>query len=421
VNFPPPSERQARLIWLAITGGAVAVIITLVVALVWGIGQVLHVLGPVLWPLAVAGVIAYLLDPVVDWLERRRVPRQRAILLVFVSALMLVLALALSVIPQMIRETGQLVERVPEYAQKLGDRVENWVNHPPAPLKRFLQKSPAPQSTAPAAEAPATSTADAAPAEAPAEDTLDAFSWKEVFTEERIESLAKMAATTGQSAVRWLFGRVGAVAGLFGIVASLALVPVYAFYLLLEKKGISERWTDYLPVTAKDIKREVVFVLRSINDYMIAFFRGQVLVAICDGVLYGVGFALVGIPYAVLLGVLAVPLTIIPYVGAFIICGGALLIALVQYGDWLHPLLVVGVFAVVQTVEGFFIQPKIVGDRVGLHPLAIIVAVITGTTLLGGILGGILAIPLAAALRVIMMRYVWKEAAPGTPVATAKA
>ena len=87
----------------------------------------------------------------------------------------------------------------------------------------------------------------------------------------------------------------------------------------------------------------------------------------------------------------------------------ALVIALVQYGDWLHPLLVLGVFAVVQALEGLVIQPKIMGDRVGLHPLTIIIAVMAGTTLFGGLLGGILAIPLTAALRVLMFRYVWKR------------
>jgi predicted PurR-regulated permease PerM len=89
-----------------------------------------------------------------------------------------------------------------------------------------------------------------------------------------------------------------------------------------------------------------------------------------------------------------------------------LVIAFVQFGDWLHPLLVLAVFAVVQTLEGLVISPKIMGDRVGLHPLTIIIAVMVGTTLLGGLLGGILAIPLTAALRVVMFRYVWKKREP---------
>jgi len=102
----------------------------------------------------------------------------------------------------------------------------------------------------------------------------------------------------------------------------------------------------------------------------------------------------------------------IPFLGAIVICLTALMLAFVQFGDGSHPLLVLCVFAVVQTLEGLFISPKIMGDRVGLHPLVIIIAVMTGTTLLGGILGGILAIPLAAALRVIMFRYVWKKSEP---------
>jgi predicted PurR-regulated permease PerM len=99
----------------------------------------------------------------------------------------------------------------------------------------------------------------------------------------------------------------------------------------------------------------------------------------------------------------------IPFLGAIVTCILALIIALVQYSDWLHPVLVLAVFAVVQTLEGLVIQPKIMGDRVGLHPLTIIIAVMVGTTLFGGLLGGILAIPLTAALRVLMFRYIWKR------------
>jgi predicted PurR-regulated permease PerM len=198
-------------------------------------------------------------------------------------------------------------------------------------------------------------------------------------------------------------------AGLFGIIAGLALIPIYLFYLLLEKRFIAKNWTDYLPVTDSKFKDELVFVIQSINDYLIAFFRGQVLVAICDGILYGIGFAIIGLPYALLIGAMAIVLTIIPFLGAIVTCAAALLIAIVTFGDWQHPLGVVIVFAIVQGLEGYVLQPKILGDRVGLHPMIIIVAVMTGTTLLGGLLGGLLAIPLAAALKVMMFRYVWKR------------
>jgi len=195
----------------------------------------------------------------------------------------------------------------------------------------------------------------------------------------------------------------------FGLLAGLVLIPVYAFYFLLEKRDIETRWKDYLPLQDSRAKDEVVFVLDSIKQYLVAFFRGQVLVAMCDAVLYTIGFLIVGVNYAFLLGFAAVLLTMIPFLGAIVICVTALTLAFVQYGDWQHPALVLAVFAVVQSLEGLVISPKIMGDRVGLHPLVIIIAVMAGTTLLGGILGGILAIPLAAALRVIMFRYVWKK------------
>src|SRR5208337_3312335 len=132
----------------------------------------------------------------------------------------------------------------------------------------------------------------------------------------------------------------GRLASWLGFLAGLALVPVYTFYFLLEKRGISSRWTNYLPVADSGFKNELVFVLNAINNYLITFFRGQVLVALCDGFLYGLGFLIIGLPYAVLIGATAVFLTMIPYLGAIVTCSAALIIALVQFGDWLHPLLV---------------------------------------------------------------------------------
>src|SRR5438309_1697952 len=115
MDFPPPTPRQARLIWLACSALAVALLVAVVAGAVWGLGKVLHLLSPVLWPLAVAGVLAYLLDPVVDFIERRGASRARAILCVFTLAAMIVLAFAGSVVPQVVRETRQLVEKIPSY------------------------------------------------------------------------------------------------------------------------------------------------------------------------------------------------------------------------------------------------------------------------------------------------------------------
>lgn len=376
MNLKPPTEKQSRILWFALTGLAIATLVALVVAGVWGLGRVLDLLSPVLWPLAIAAVVACLLSPLVDWLEKRKVPRTRAIILVFIAAFALLAGVLASVIPQVVVETQQLATKVPEYSQRLQWRVSAFIAQPPDFLRHFFPK-PADDSSGSSSDNPALASA----------------------TDWLTGSLPKMGS--------WLFGQIGKVATGFGLLAGLALIPVYAFYFLLEKRGIEKHWKEYLPVRESSAKEEIIFLIDAINGYLVAFFRGQVLVAICDAVLYTIGFLIVGVNYAFLLGLAAVFLTMIPFLGAIVVFIAALTLTFVQYGDWLHPLMVLGVFAVVQTLEGLVISPKIMGNRVGLHPLVIIIAVMTGTTLLGGLLGGILAIPLAAALRVIMARYVW--------------
>lgn len=412
MSFPPPTDKQARVIWFALTGLALATIVALIVALVWGLGQVLRVLSPVIWPVAVAGVLAYLLDPVVDFLERKRVPRTRAIALVFLVAALLVLALFGSVVPRLVVETRQLVSNVPTFVVKLEKRAVNWANTSSAPLQGWLQRvglrwPGAAVTTNALPEAITDAPVVALPPPSPGKSAGAALF--DQFDSDTVQKATGFVGGMLKSIGTWLGNQLSRLTGFFGIVAGLALIPIYLFYFLQEKRFISDNWTVYLPVGDSRLKEELVFVIRSINDYLIAFFRGQVLVALCDGVLYGIGFALIGLPYAFLIGAVAMVLTIIPFLGAIVTCGSALLIALVSFGDWQHPLLVVLVFAVVQGIEGYVLQPKILGDRVGLHPMVIILAIMTGTTLLGGILGGILAIPLAAALRVIMFRYVWKR------------
>jgi predicted PurR-regulated permease PerM len=409
MSFPEPTERQARVIWLALTGLAFATLAALCAGLVWGLGQILRILAPVLWPIAVAGIIAYLLDPVVDNLERKGVSRRPAIAMVFVLGMLIVAGLFGSVVPQLVAETRQLAFRIPAYAKRFESRIEYWVNNPPEVVRKYLWKSGWPLPGAESLNTNAVATTTATPAEPSPSVTPGGID------QETLQKATGWLAKVFPVAGAWLFGQMGRVASWFGVLAGLALIPVYAFYFLLEKQGISSRWTDYLPVADSSFKSELVFVLNSINNYLIAFFRGQVLVAICDGILYGLGFLIIGLPYAVLIGAIAVILTMIPFLGAIVTCVTALAIALVQFGDWLHPFLVLAVFGFVQALEGLVISPRIMGGRVGLHPVTIIIAVMVGTTLLGGLLGGILAIPLTAALRVVMFRYVWKNRGAAAP------
>jgi predicted PurR-regulated permease PerM len=402
MSFPAPTRRQGHLFWTALSGLAIAVLVGLIVLLVWGLGRVLDILSPVLWPLAVAGVLAYLLDPVIDFFERKGLARPRAIICVFAIAFIIVAGVAASVIPPIVSQTREFAGRLPAIQDKTEKLVEDWINNPPKWFQKTtgLSKSkeePAPLVTTNSASGVVETNA---PAAAPASTPSLFEGLSDKIIQSATGSIKRIVPTAWSLVAAW-----------FGILTGLALIPIYAFYLLLEKRGIQSKWTDYLPVKDSTFKDELVFILQSINDYLIAFFRGQVLVAICDGILYGVGFLIIGLPYAILLGAAAMVLTIVPFIGAIIIFVLAMLISLVQFGDWKHPLLVLAVFAVVQTLEGVVISPRIMKGRVGLHPLTIIIAVMVGTTLLGGVLGGILAIPLTAVLRVLMSRYVWKRPA----------
>lgn len=433
MNFPPPTPRQARLIWFALSAVALAVLLGLAGVAVWGLGRALEKLSGVLLPMAFALILAYILDPLVTSLVRRRVPRPGAICLVFGLGLLVLGGVLGTVVPDIIKETRELVTTLPGNAERLRRQVQHYLEHsslaqqvpglfrhdaaghtleapPPAAnltnaldTRLTLTETDHPAKgvlAAPGATAagPPSGTAPGAEMETlnhmlntPLSDTVLS----------RMEEVLKLL-------LRWVGSQLGKVTVWAEFLAGLVLVPVYLFYFLLEKDGIVRAWTDYLPIHESRIKEELVFVLQAINDCLIAFFRGQILVSISVGILLAIGYLALGLNYAVLIGLVAATAGIIPYLGAAISLVFALSVAAVQFGDWHHPLLVMLVAGLVKLAEDFFISPKIMGERSGLHPLTIIVAVMVGTTVLGGILGAILAIPLTAVLRTLMFRYVWR-------------
>jgi len=371
MNFPPPTERQARILWMSVTSLAVGIMIALAGAILFGFGWVVQQLSAVLLPLAVAGILAFLLDPVVDFFQRRKMSRIGAIIMVFLLVVGAILILLATIIPQIVIEITDLAKNVPGYWDKVVERVKE--------LMERVSQNEAWQTRI-----------DQATAE----------------LETRAAEIGALVASKLPEITAWTFERIGRAASWIGLIVGFALVPVYLFYFLLEKQGITGKWTDYLPVQESTVKKEMVFFIDSVNDALIVFFRGQVLVAMCVGALTAIGFTLIGLNYGLLLGVMTGILGIIPYLGVMMSFVPAVIIGIVQFGDW-RIALVVGVFVAVQFLEGMVISPKIIGDRVGMHPLTIIIAVITGTTLLGGIVGGILAIPITAVLRALMFRYVW--------------
>lgn len=424
-----PSDFQRKALWSALAALSVAVIGALAVGAVLLGTKVLGYLQPVLVPLAVAGVIAYLLQPVVSWIRRRTgLAEQRAVAAVYAAFLLGVALLLFLVLMPTFVEARSFLGNIDDYqksAKALALRGIEAVEHHIG-------------------------------GEAAADYYSQAVDW---VSEEAPAILAETGA--------WLWARLRGAFGFFGYLIGFLLVPVYLYYFLREGRKISQTWSDYLPLRASEFKDEVVGTLTEINAYLISFFRGQMVVSLIDGALVAVALTAIGLPYAMLLGVFLAILGLIPYLGNLLVMIPAVLIAVAHFGAtawapladpddadgfergqvvlvetdegrtkayaavdvrpetaeaevlvnawrwlpqvWAYPLIVIAIFIVLQQINGFVTAPKIVGDSVGLHPLTVIFSILFWSLLLGGLLGAILAVPLTASVKVLIRRYVWEN------------
>jgi predicted PurR-regulated permease PerM len=199
---------------------------------------------------------------------------------------------------------------------------------------------------------------------------------------------------------------------LFESAASLfawAVLPVYLAFFLMAKPFETTKIGDFLPFLKKETKEDVVYLFTQFVEILLTFFRGQIIVASAQGVLFALGFALVGLPYGIVIGICLGFLNIIPYLGSIAGLAVALPLAYSCQGGGLTLLvLVLVVFSVVQAIEGYVLTPRIMGKRTGLHPALIIFAVFFWGVALGGILGMMLAIPLTA-FAVVFWRLLKKK------------
>ncbi len=333
----------------------------LMLALLVLAGWLLWALAPILTPFAVSMAIAYLTDPLVDRLERFSIRRWRlgrtlAVALVFLF-LSVLLALALLVlIPMLVRQARELVEQVPEMIDWLNDTALPWVSG-------FLGL-------------------DLSSIERPELVALAKTYWQEAAG-----AAVDLAQTVGKG---------GAVA--LGVVTNLVLIPVVAFYLMRDWDRLVEGIQGLLPRSSVN---QVSGIAREIDDVLSAFLRGQFMVMMSLGIIYALGLWMIGIKAGFLIGLVAGVLSVVPYLGSVVGLALAVGMALFQYGDLLHFVLVLVVFGVGQGLEGMVLTPWLVGDRIGLHPVAVIFAVLAGGQLFG-FLGILLALPVAAALNVVV-------------------
>ncbi len=380
-----PTPFQKKLFWTAlamVSAYAIGWILFQVGSLVV---QAISFLQPLLIPVAIAAILAFLLEPVVQWLTRFQISRILAIIMVYLAATGLLAGIIIWILPSAIRQGNSFISNLPDYTESAKTFVNNTIDS-----VHQLTENPLLKSADPTTETRRQFAAVAA------KSINDVGTWLQ-------QKLPDLTLEFG----KFLQRSVGGFLGVFGFLLSMILVPIFLFFFLKESSSISENWSQYLPLRASPLKNEVVSLVREINSYLVSFFRGQLMVSMIDGVLIGSTLLIMGLDFAVLIGLLVGLLGIIPYIGMMITWIPAVLIAAAQFEDWGHPIAVTIIFIVANNIDGMVIAPKIVGDSVGLHPLTVIASVLAWSLILGGLLGALLAVPLTATLKVLLKRYFW--------------
>ena len=430
-----PNEFQKRTLWSALTGIAIVVIGIIIVGVIWLGGQVLSYLQPVLVPLAVAGITAYLLNPIVDWLQNEReLSRLKAVLSVF-GVFSLIVALFFAFLtPLLIKQAGsiiddreslgdQAVEKLRELENKIpgADALVDWATQPVDDKGEGIAKpSPYPKEDAEGKWIGYFDSNDKKVNASEDEKATVKNYQNTPFKNQRAGYLLQeKAGLITATLFDWLKATTK-IFGLLGYLLGFLLVPVYLYYFLNESSKIKETWHQYIPLKASKFKDEVVSLLTEINGYLISFFRGQVLVSLIDGILVGVALEIFRLPYGFLIGLTLAVLGILPFIGNVLCMIPAAIIALIEFGGedpphhllgdnpWAYVGAVIGIFLVVQQINSLVTAPKIVGDSVGLHPMTVIFSILFWSLILGGFLGTLLAVPLTAAVKVLFSHYIWQ-------------
>ena len=316
-----------------------------------------YFLHPILTPFLVAIVLAYMFDPVVDRLERLGLSRTWGVVTVFTLFTVIVTALVLVLVPLLAKQLMKLYQLAPQ--------VLDWLQHTAMPWAQSKF------------------------------GLSDGF-WKfdkikAAITEHMGEASDVVGVVLSQATASSL--------ALIGFLANLVLIPVVAFYLLRDWDIMLAKIRGLLP---RDREEQIVSLAKECHDVLGAFVRGQLLVMLALGVIYSAGLMLVGLELGLLIGLMAGIAAIVPYMGFIIGIGAALIAGLFQFGGDLYPMLgIVAVFMVGQALEGTVLTPLLVGDKIGMHPVAVIFAILAGGELFG-FTGVLLALPVAAVIMVLV-------------------
>lgn len=366
------SPTQRKVVAAALTCLAFAVVSLVLLGTVVVLGSLVARFSSVLWPLAVAGILALMLRPVVEALERRwRLRRLAAVVLVCGLLVVAVAAVGFTLVPPALAQVLDLVAYVPVLWERAGVFLRTHTPEWAQLLERY---------------------------------------WENPTLRTIIERVGQQLQSFIRDAVPSLAAAGSGIAQGVGFITQVAVIPIYFFFFLLSRAHPADRIPEQLPFLSPSLRTDLAFLAREFVSIIISFFRGQLLIGLIMGLLYAAGFVAVGLKFGAVIGFLLGLLNVVPYLGSILGLAITIPVALLQpEGGWQLAALTLGVQIVVQNIEGWFLTPKIMSNRTGLHPVTIIVAIFFWGTALGGLLGMVLAIPLTAffvsAWRFVRHRY----------------
>ncbi|HLA30364.1 MAG TPA: AI-2E family transporter [Pseudomonas sp.] len=321
------------------------------------LGWLLYLLQPILAPFLIGVLLAYMGDPLVDRLERWKLSRTWGVVAVFALISLVLAILLLVLVPMLGKQLLRLYELAPAMLDWLQDRALPWIQLKLGLAEGFWRF----------------------------DQLKAALSGQLGKTTDIVGMLLSQATASGLALLGWL--------------ANLLLIPVVSFYLMRDWDLLLAKLRNLLP---RGREGRVVQLCLECHEVLGAFLRGQLLVMLALGVLYASGLMLLGLELGLLIGVLAGLASIVPYLGVVVGIGAAITAGLFQFGVELYPLLgIAAVFMVGQLLEGMLLTPLLVGDRIGLHPVAVIFAIMAGGQLFG-FTGILLALPVAAVIMVLV-------------------
>ncbi len=315
-----------------------------------------HLLKAVLAPFVIAALFAYLGDPVTDRLEERGLSRTLAVCVVFAIMTLLVLVFALLLVPMIGAQLALLRDVIPTYLQ--------WIQSQALPALQMLLG---------------------------VDETAQLFQRVQQALQENWQH-------AGDFVAQLIAGITRSSLAILGWLGMVALIPVVTFYMLRDWDNFLEHIYQLLPLESRDT---FAYLAKECDLVLGAFLRGQLLIMLLLGAIYATGLAIIGLDLALLLGMLAGLASIVPYLGIIVGILSSGIAAVVQFQDIIYLLPVLLVFGVGQMLEGMFLTPVLVGDKIGMHPVAVIFAVLAGAQLFGFV-GMLLALPVAAVLMVLL-------------------